>query len=742
MNYKKLIVSSDNKLVLEDYNLNSSNSEILDLNKSLYDVASDEELQTFIKENAIDPNKIYLICVKEDFGSNDQRIENIPDVKPVYKVIKKKFKKFPNVFFFVYNTYMKNQAAINPEMETPSSLYPEEAEVVENEQLNQEFTQEEPQYTEEYPQENDAIIEENNVEMQEEPIVSFEEQQNEEKNIEEPVFEQNFVEPEEQVSTIEGFTNEPIFVSDDFENKEIIEEKPSDDINWEEIPIVETDENVDDILASNENIEVDATPVNVESNDSWTSLENTNVVFENEEMTSDQLSSPYDEDVSRFNDMNLSTDANNDVVNTDISIPESYFNEEDEEQISYEDYNEFQNDYELNVHALKSIYDFIWRMLVLNNYNLKLNDLLYLSVNNLDAFSIGQSDFVRQTANKSESLFDLILQLDIKLEFNNSLFYIYLAELFAIKANKIIVNQSFLNTLSIWVNKSSKDKFVSQVEQFVNYSTIYNKKIIFSYFIELSNFIKGCIPTISPTLNLIDIHRILTNPSKQVRKENIFGFMVNKMNEIFRQNGVLIESDIAETPDNMFSTSKDNYLDDIELNWKSKLSNLYKRLLENIRNYVLTKGNNETEIFNIYVDIKDLKMYRVDRFDQSSISSEVIDTLSDNSYLTIGDAFDRTPSIVPSQVSSIGFENQEPTSLYPQYSEPTYSTGAVEMENKYIDSSLVQPTKPTTRFNSLELEDSMTRRIEEYEKKIKDNIARIEAERKNLREKMEALKNL
>ncbi|WP_412032637.1 hypothetical protein [Malacoplasma muris] len=759
MKYKKLIVSQDNKLVLEDYNLNTSNSEILDLNKSLYDVASDEELQQFIKENAIDPEKIYLICVKEDFGTNDQRIENIPDVKPIYKSIKKIFKKFDNVFFFVYNTFMKNEEAINPNMDSPSTLDAQEVstqdEYVEPVDQAEEVVAEEyvPEGQEDIEQVAEEYIVEENV--QEEPIQFNEEEwQNDqetnydefvvqteaneqvEEEIQEPVYEEQVEEVVEDILPAEEVYAEQEEVQDQL----IEEENKEEEVDWNAIPVIDTDDNF-----VQTHVEVEAQPDVQQADDKWTALESTNEVFEAETMTSDQLSSPYDEDVKRFNDISLST-ANSDIENNDILIPESYYNEDNEEQISYEDYNEFQNDYELNVHALKSIYDFIWRMLVLNNYNLKLNDLLYLSVNNLDAFSVGQSDFVRQTANRAESLFDLILQLDIKLEFNNSLFYIYLAELFVIKSNKIVVNKNFLNTLSIWVNKTSKEKFVSQVEQFINYSSIYNKKIVFSYFIELSNFIKGCIPTISPSLNLVDIHRILTNPSKVARKDNVFAFMIYKMNEVFRNNGIVIESDLVETPDNMFVDSKEKYLDDAELNWKTKLSSLYKRLVENIRNYVLSKGNSETEIFNLYVDIKDLRMYKDNNLD-SSLSTDVVDVFNHgNSYLTIGDAFERTPSIVPTQVEPVSYEDNttyvSPVNYNLPTEKPYEEIANGNIENRYVDDSLVQPSRPTTRFNSAELEDSMTRRIEEYEKKIKENIARIEAERKNLREKMEALKNL
>lgn len=820
MDYKKLIVSEDNKLVLEDYNLTSDDAEILDINKSLRDVATDEELQNFIKENAIDQSKVYFICVKEDFGTNEQIIENIPDVKNVYKVIKKVFKKNKNVYFFVYNTYLKNDIALNPSLETPSIFdaqnpevsdvdnydetanYPEQNDSHNKEEYQDNYDGQDQQYNE---QAEDSIVDQgfdanenadevysqvnpeeeqyydgnadkyDNSEIQKDDLMQNEEHVqfvNDEILADDIVVQNDFdngiTSQENFDDVIDGkwddnveIVNQPsepevMFASEtpaeiiepsEEEDLNIIDQTQSDeDIDWNNIEVIETDENPDQEIVEVETIPVDM--VDSTNNDSWGDMESSNNVFENDIIVSNQNKTP--DEIKSFDTLESLTEITDSSVrdgSNEISIPESYFDSENENQLSYEDYNEFQNDYELNVHALKSIYDFIWRMLVLNNYNLKLNDLLYLAVNNLDAFSIGQSDFVRQTANKAESLFDLILQLDIKLEFNNSLFYIYLAEFFAIRSNKIVVNQKFLNTLSIWVDKSSKNKFVQQIEQFVNYSTVYNKKIIFSYFIELANFIKGCIPSIKPSLSLVDVHRILSNKSKKVREGNVFGFIVDKINEVFVKNGITIESELIDTPDSIFADENEKYSDDVEQNWKTQLCELYKRLVLNIRNYVLSKGNNEMDIFNIYIDIKDLRMYHSPLGDASALSPSTIQSLEyDKNYSTIGDAFNRTSSIVPSQNSEIDYDNFSNyiapaiDAANSNFGSPELTNGDEIMEKKYIDETLIQPAVP--RFSAAELEDSMSKRIEEYEKKIKQNIERIEAERKQLREKMEALKNL
>lgn len=739
MNYKKLIVSPDNKLVLEDYNLNSGNSEILDLNKSLQDIISDGELEVFIKENIVNPSKVYLVCVKENFQSNDQRIENIPNVKKVYKQLKKMFKKYSNVFFFVYNTYAKSEELFENKFNNESDdIY------------EQNTYMEEPygENSDEYSESNHIIThEDNNLSVidneQKETLQEYSDMHQDESQFGESseYHNTNDVESSGSNGNVETENYEETYNDGDTEEtqkavkNDVISQNDDIELNFNEF------DEATSIDEPQDNVVLDAEISNSGSKDKeWFGLESSNNIFQGQQLVSNQVDSPYKEEITRFNDFNTST-SNDDISNSnEIEIPESYFDDENEEQISYEDYQEFQNDYELNVHALKSIYDFVWRMLILNNYNLKINDLLYLSVNNLHAFSVGQSDFVRQIANKSESLFDLILQLDIKLEFNNSLFYIYLAELFTISANRISVNRNFLNTLSIWINKNSKDKFITQVEQFINYSNVYNKKIIFAYFVELANYIKGIIPSISTSLNLVDIHRILVSPTKRIRQENVFGFMVLKMNEIFKKNSIIIESVIADMPENMFSNNKEKYLDDVELNWKSKLSVLYKQVLENIRNYILSKGNNETTIFNLYVDIRDLRMYKGEQFVDSPLSLDVSQAFNNgDNYLTIGDAFDRTPSIVPSQVSNEEFNHQN---SYANIPTATYYTENNNINTITNNVNPVETPKYPIRFNTIELEDSMTKRIEEYERKIKENIARIEAERKSLREKMEVLKSL
>lgn len=848
MKFKNLLVSEDNQLVLSDYGLNEDEVEVLDLNRSLADIVEDKELQQFIIESSIDPQKIYIFCVKEDFGNNDQLLEDIPNIKVLGKAIKKLFKKLPNIYFFVYNVYLKNEDAINP------SLYPIDATEVETNEIIDQPINEEIPYQEEYVEE---YIEEQPIELvtdQEDAFVSFDEQPiNEEIVYQEEKVEELPSQEEEEEVVVETVQEEAIpsveevsindtlpeypekeateltgpenfddsvtnFVSDSSvssaeyvqDENEValetveqaidkyvepaVEVQPEVVIESNNLPVEESDfstvveevynptndaeeleyiidegmeewisnndDKVKEYISSTSDIQAEAT----ESAELFNEPE----MLMDQEVPITQTISDSVEEVAAENNLSEEERENSIVVYDDgessIEMPATFFDVENEEEISYEDYNEFVNDYELNIHALKSIYDFIWRILVLNNYNLKLNDLLYIAVNNLDAFSIGQSDFVRQTANKAESLFDLILQLDIKLEFNNSLFYIYLAEFFKISGNKIIVNEKFLDTISIWVNKASKEKFIAQIEQFMNYSTIYNKKIVFSYFIELANYVKGRLPSINSNISLIDVHRLLNNQYNKIRKENIFGFMVQRINQILEANGVVVEMYLVKTPDSMFGVEINQPSELASDSWKTQLANLYKKLIQNVHDYILLKGNKEIEIFNIFLDIRDLRMYQDVAENRNVLSPETISVAANQSnvnFLTIGDELNRQDAIVPSQKNSdIQYSYVSPSNYVQNLErgipmERKFGTLKENIVNNSND-NLMFPNETTIntssedslrekyafKFNVAEFESSMSRRIEEYERKIKNNISRIEAERKQLREKMEELKNI
>ncbi|MCF0217961.1 MAG: hypothetical protein HUJ42_02850 [Malacoplasma sp.] len=859
MKFKNLLVSEDNQLVLSDYGLNENDAEVLDLNKSLSDVANDNELITFIKENAINPEKIYIFCVKEDFGNNDQLLTDIPDIKKIGKSIKKTFKKLPNIYFFVYNTHLKNNDEINPSLDT---LVAEQDGVVIDDsdaivyddtgiELGEEYVVEENQVieetipAEEVAAQNDVIVANEDLPLQEETTVieetkvenefnpfetvPIQEVKEEEEIIvanedlplqdEASIFEEVTATPVEEAAVIE---DDVIVANEDLPLKEeaavieeVVETTTVEDNVFEEVPIASEFENVvanSDALKENDADQVvdqsvdvlefeDATQ-EVETVEELNDVDQLNAIVDN---NIDEFASYDDSAIKQdiidnyeikaevsneapvlFDEPQMLSDADipiesvisDDVVNygvdnneaavvvdsnSGIEMPSTFFDSEKDDEITYEDYSEFTNDYELNIHALKSIYDFIWRILVLNNYELKLNDLLYIAVNNLDAFAVGQSDFVRQTANKANSLFDLILQLDVKLEFNNSLFYIYLAQFFNVSGNSIHVNEKFLDTISIWVNQNSKQKFIQQVEQFMNYSSIYNKKIIFSYFIELANFIKGKLPTVAANLSLLDIHRLINNKFSKMREENIFAFMVKKMNQIFADNGTVIEMYLVKTPDNMFGIEVNQPSDAVDKSWKTQLALLYKQLLENIVNYILLKGNKETEIFNLYIDIRDLRMYQDFIANNTNVlSPETMSALNNktSTFLTIGDEMNRLQSIVPSQ--RFGIQNECNCNHHLN----NLSHGA-NMENRFkldkdviinsttdninypkevelTQDAIIATTKEkyTAKFNISEFENSISKRIEEYEKKIKNNISRIEAERKMLREKMEELKNI
>lgn len=765
MKFKKILVSEDNQLIVGDFGLTEDQVEIIDLNKSLSDVVNDQDLKNFIISNIVNDEKIYMVCLKENFGSTDQVLEDIPNVKKLNKEINKTFKKYSNLFFFVYNTYLKKDEVVNPSLDQESAFVPSEP------FIDQELKEQEKNFIENMKNEtieSDKQDESPFEEINEQAPIELKDENNLEQNSGQVLDEQinnsdeNLVQNEtnNNIDNVVLENNELNSSNDELKNSDLNFDDSNKEINQSSKIISEEASEMISNDQNYENISLDLEAEKISSNDLFKNEQNLNINNENKsKLNLDSVDLVASE---RFKEQPIIF---NNKLDDSVDMPESFFDvSQDDVQISKEDYDDFVNDYELNVHALKSIYDFIWRVLVTNNYNLKLNDLLYISVNNLDAFSIGQSDFVRQTVNKAESLFDLILQLDIKLEFNNSLFYIYLAEFFLIQANKIVVNKKFIETLSIWVDKSSQKRFVDQIEKFMNYSSIYNKKIVFSYFIEISNFIKGCLPSISPSITLIDIHKILNNPFKRNRKENIFNLMINKINEIFKDNNISVEMYLIDSPENVYGFDEITKLSRSNDDWKTQLITLYKKLVQNILNYILLKGNSETEIFNIYIDIKELRLYKNVLVSKNILSPEIISALnnqnlSDATYsYTIGDIIHRDDYLVSSQNNNYSIDSNKylntikgNPNLFVNDDSKQFNTDVLSsnlpsqnLHPEYKPSSNIDEVRSryASRFNMTEFETSMSKKIEEYEKKIKSNIARIEAERKQLKQKMQDLKNL
>ncbi|MDE5545757.1 MAG: hypothetical protein K2I76_04020, partial [Malacoplasma sp.] len=169
MKFRNLLVSEDNQLVLSDYGLSEGEAEVLDLNRSLTDVITDPELKSFIIENAIDPQKIYIFCVKEDFGNNDQLLEDIPNIKEIDKGLKKNYKKIRNIYFFVYNTHLKNDDVVNPSIEEQQPMETEFQEVVDYQDAPVEVVA-----NEELPNQEEQVevIVDENLPYQEEEVVA------------------------------------------------------------------------------------------------------------------------------------------------------------------------------------------------------------------------------------------------------------------------------------------------------------------------------------------------------------------------------------------------------------------------------------------------------------------------------------------------------------------------------------------------------------------------------------------
>ncbi|MGL4647463.1 MAG: hypothetical protein ACRCVI_01920 [Mycoplasmoidaceae bacterium] len=241
-------------------------------------------------------------------------------------------------------------------------------------------------------------------------------------------------------------------------------------------------------------------------------------------------------------------------------------------------------------YLLKSIYDFIWRMLILNNSDLLLNDLLYLSINNFPSLSHGQNEFIRELSNEADSLFDIILKLDYKLQFNNKLFYIYLANLFTVINGVCKVNRKFLFDISVWLSDEARENFVTRTENYMNNNLVSIEKIIYSHFIEFSSIVQGSIPRIRGSLKYEDIHLILYRKVQNSRNRNLFCIIIRNLFRASHEIGLELQTIILN----------EENIQNLDSQLKMDIANAYNLLLGEIRNFIFLRGANEVNIPKLY----------------------------------------------------------------------------------------------------------------------------------------------
>lgn len=394
-------------------------------------------------------------------------------------------------------------------------------------------------------------------------------------------------------------------------------------------------------------------------------------------------------------------------------------------------------------YLLKSIYDFVWRMLILNNNSLQLNDLLYLSVNNFPSLSFGQNEYIRELSNNVDSLFDLVLKLDYKLEFNNKLFYIYLANLFTIINGKCKVNREFLVDMAIWVSDDAREQFVSRTENFMNNNLVSIEKIIYSHFIEFSTLAQGSIPRIKGSLKNEDVHLVLFKRVQHANNRNLFCIILRNLFRASGEIGLNLEEYI----------SNEGGIVNLDSQLKMDVANSYNIFLEEVKNFILLRGSDEGKISKLYnilmsIGIEMIISEAVEVTNVASLVNQEQIRIEDNYFNYINKAEPKN------EIINIKYEEIE--ALYKEASEAeklrnsNADKGDFDLDflkdqirkRRSNDLDSDYGLNSELEFNNINVESNeMSDKIDDYESKIKANIKMIEDQRKMLKEKMEKYSN-
>ena len=394
-------------------------------------------------------------------------------------------------------------------------------------------------------------------------------------------------------------------------------------------------------------------------------------------------------------------------------------------------------------YLLKSIYDFVWRMLILNNNSLLLNDLLYLSVNNFPSLSFGQNEYIRELSNNVDSLFDLVLKLDYKLEFNNKLFYIYLANLFTIINGKCKVNREFLVDMAIWVSDDAREQFVSRTENFMNNNLVSIEKIIYSHFIEFSTLAQGSIPRIKGSLKNEDVHLVLFKRVQHANNRNLFCIILRNLFRASGEIGLNLEEYI----------SNEGGIVNLDSQLKMDVANSYNIFLEEVKNFILLRGSDEGKISKLYnilmsIGIEMIISEAVEVTNVASLVNQEQIRIEDNYFNYINKAEPKN------EIINIKYEEIE--ALYKEASEAeklrnsNADKGDFDLDflkdqirkRRSNDLNSDYGLNSELEFNNINVESNeMSDKIDDYESKIKANIKMIEDQRKMLKEKMEKYSN-
>ncbi|MGL4616966.1 MAG: hypothetical protein ACRCUM_01890 [Mycoplasmoidaceae bacterium] len=703
----KFITNDERKLDLSKMGLTSNDVIILNLKKSIYELLDDSVDLELIKQSSTS-NKTVFVIVRENFPIEQGSIENLEDVKIKHKKIKKIFKKNDNVLFFFGNV-SQNESIYGIE---DGNITMSDPNFFDDFILEKKAKAENELIIENQKREENQLILDNQIKKEQEEIENELSSLDKENSEIKALYDQNH----------DGFINANLQKNSGIQNDLSISERSlyyKDGTLVDLTKLYKKDGSSFDLnkLYNEDGTFVDGVKI---YNEHGTLIDTRNI-FNEQGVPVDNSSSPYE---------------NGELIKNEFDEGFEKLHKLEDERILYPllDSNEY---------LLKSIYDFIWRMFILNNNNLLLNDLLYLSVNNFPTLSYGQNEYIRELANNVDSLFDLILKLDYKLEFNNKLFYIYLANMFTVINGKCKVNREFLVDMSIWVSDDAREQFVSRTEKFMNNNLVSIEKIIYSHFIEFSTLAQGSIPRIKGSLKNEDVHLVLYKKVQYASDRNLFCIILRNLYRASGEIGLNLEDYILN----------EEAINNLDSQLKIDVADAYNILLEEVRNFIILRGSNEDKISKLYNILMSIGIEMI-----IAEATQVVNVASlvNQEQVQIEDKYFSYINKIEPRNEIINIKYEEIEALYREASDAEKARNINEDKGNF-DLDFLKDQIKKRRANELdrdyglssELEfgkikidpNEMPDRIDDYETKIRANIKMIEDQRRMLKERMEKYSN-
>lgn len=510
---KKIFTNQYSVISLEDLKLKPELAVIEETNGTIDELLRNiQKISEIISVSQNNKKIKYFYVVNEDIG-DELNIKDMRNYKTKSKAIKKLFKKYRNVYFFINNT-------VKTDFETPT--------------LEVEPPIESP-------------IEINDINLPPVPL--------------------DGIQPGETIVSndfIDGILNSRGGVLDDYDRK------------------------IQEALAARRQIINEAVEAAV--------------ALEKEKIRAELESAKYLEDIIRAKELALKNghairDENGEIQFTKDIFAKEYLAEANEMKISKEIFYKTTGTnkgdvVDAKVYALKSIFDFIWRMYILHYGDSNIHDLLYYVGVSIPTISRSQSDFIKKVAHDSNSLFDLMVKMDYELKYDGALFYVYLASIFIIKDGVVYVNRRYINSIT-FIEGDKIFELCHSLEMLINEIDLYKEKIIYSHYIEFTNFYKSEFARIRSSLKLSDIQNVINKRNLLFRRENIFVIILNNITLLAAMKFVNLKN-VVDNP---------NSLVEIEGRINQNISKAYIVLIGEIKNYMLLDISNYETIFEIYNEL-------------------------------------------------------------------------------------------------------------------------------------------